>query len=734
MRSHSKPSLLRHLMAAVICLAMLMTAVAVPALAEEAVSDENLFNKNDPDFVEGYNYVQSTSEITEESSSFMTGYIAVQSGDIISVNLHSTRDADFVKYALFDTNMNWIDTIKTNYVSELTIRIFQDGFVRITVFGLEYEETITIFKSAQGAASAADIPESLLMSSNNTNIVVKTTEEDPEVFNKDWFDRSDPDFLDMHNYVQYTSSIVEESDSFITGYIPVGKGDAVTVSLNLDERTSPFIKCAYYNKNKEWLRNERFNYVTTVTLTMEEAGYLRFSINGRLFKNTASIYIHPSTKLFSDQQIEDVILPSIANTDRYMETFNQVYLSGETVDLFNRNDDSFEMDKGYSQLTGDVIDDEGSFLTGYIPVAAGQVIVVSFSQASEFAKYALYDSDRQWLTTSRVNNPTALIVPIEQAGYFRLHGHDNAINGTTITIPTVRKLDISAVSGDIGARLERLESTVSVIDQVDLIVFMGQSNMAGRGIVTEEFPEDAPAVTEGAGWEFRAVSDPTKLYPIDKYFGLYENVEGAINDGNSKTGGLVPAFVNAYYEKNGHVPVVGVSASEGGTSLVDWQPGTERFDDLLNRLTTSVAWLQDNGYHIRHQYIVWCQGETDDIEMEEWYITNFNAILNTLKEAGIEKCFMIRVGNSNPATQDKITLMETQNRICQNDKDVIMISTDLAGMLERGLMKDDLHYYQQAYNETGEHAGVNMAFYVMNGKEPFMYDPQFGDLYYSIVN
>ena len=44
---------------------------------------------------------------------------------------------------------------------------------------------------------------------------------------------------------------------------------------------------------------------------------------------------------------------------------------------------------------------------------------------------------------------------------------------------------------------------------VDLIMFMGQSNMAGRGVAAQ-----APKVPEGHGYEFRAVSDPTKLYPI----------------------------------------------------------------------------------------------------------------------------------------------------------------------------------------------------------------------------
>lgn len=46
---------------------------------------------------------------------------------------------------------------------------------------------------------------------------------------------------------------------------------------------------------------------------------------------------------------------------------------------------------------------------------------------------------------------------------------------------------------------------------VDLVIFMGQSNMAGRGASAE-----APLVPKGYGYEFRAVSDPSKLYDINE--------------------------------------------------------------------------------------------------------------------------------------------------------------------------------------------------------------------------
>lgn len=95
---------------------------------------------------------------------------------------------------------------------------------------------------------------------------------------------------------------------------------------------------------------------------------------------------------------------------------------------------------------------------------------------------------------------------------------------------------------------------------VDLFMFMGQSNMAGRGIVTAEHSVSVPTLTEGAGYEYRAVSSPDRLYPISEPFGRNENRKGGIDDGDMKTGYMVTAFVNAYYGRTG-IPVVGVSAS-----------------------------------------------------------------------------------------------------------------------------------------------------------------------------
>ncbi len=58
--------------------------------------------------------------------------------------------------------------------------------------------------------------------------------------------------------------------------------------------------------------------------------------------------------------------------------------------------------------------------------------------------------------------------------------------------------------------------------ECELFLFAGQSNMAGRGITSPRFPEKAPECLAGAGYEFRAISDPTRLYPLEEPFGAAE--------------------------------------------------------------------------------------------------------------------------------------------------------------------------------------------------------------------
>lgn len=376
-----------------------------------------------------------------------------------------------------------------------------------------------------------------------------------------------------------------------------------------------------------------------------------------------------------------------------------------------------------------------------IPAAGLATLTATTKQANLTYAWPIVFMDENMNITGHIEAPSAAawndynVLPDSipsQTAYVLVQRYGGDDSADTMVATATYAITIPSV----GDRLNALEANNKIID---VIIFMGQSNMAGRGITSETWPENAMAVDSGAGYEFRAISDPLMLHSIDeavRAFGYAENASGKINDGTRKTGGPVPAFINAYYVATG-VPVVGVSASEGGTTISQWQPGGARLTDAIDRLNGAVTFCTAKGYVIRHKYMVWCQGESDgDNETTaSEYATNFESMLSAMLNAGIEKCFLIRIGNYNsPNSLLYKAIMDKQTEIAQNNMNVVMVSTDLAGFRDRGLMKDQFHYYQKAYNEFGTYAGTNAGFYAKLGKEPTMYDPASADLYYTHKN
>lgn len=262
--------------------------------------------------------------------------------------------------------------------------------------------------------------------------------------------------------------------------------------------------------------------------------------------------------------------------------------------------------------------------------------------------------------------------------------------------------------------------------KVDLVLFMGQSNIAGRGNA-----EEAPGVAEGNGYEFRAVTDPTKLYPVTEPFGVDENKEDGITE-TIKTGSLVSAFINEYYLIT-QVPIVAVSASKGGSSIDEWQLGTPYLNDAIERLHAAKEWLGSNGNEIRRVFMVWCQGETDALMPKSDYVPKLTNMIEEMLSHGVERCYMIRIGNKEGTDLYK-SMIQIQTEFCKTYPYATLVSTLYAGMTsdKLNLMKDDgIHYTQEGYNRVGVEAGRNVAFHVQNRKEPVMYDPEYGGLYFS---
>lgn len=313
---------------------------------------------------------------------------------------------------------------------------------------------------------------------------------------------------------------------------------------------------------------------------------------------------------------------------------------------------------------------------------------------------------------SSSDNKDAYITKISspEKGIIRFHFNTTITNATTVVI-----------------NYSKIEKPKTQDNEVDLVIFMGQSNASGVGTASL-----APRVDSFMGSEFRAVTDPTMLYDINEPFGRDENKELGINDRKLKTGSLVSAFVNTYYTQTGH-KLICVSASQGATSITSWQPEGNKLNDAIDRFQTAQTWLEQNGYKIKNKFVVWLQGETDGgLGLStEAYASYLNKTIDTMLENGADNFYIIRIGNNrdNPSLYQSI--IEAQTKLCSSKPQTILASTKLSTMAENGLMKDQFHYTQHAYNIVGYDAGMNIAYHILTGKEPSLYDYQTKGTYQS---
>lgn len=249
------------------------------------------------------------------------------------------------------------------------------------------------------------------------------------------------------------------------------------------------------------------------------------------------------------------------------------------------------------------------------------------------------------------------------------------------------------------------------LKEADIILFAGQSNMSGAGGNAEEAPE----LIKGAGYEYRAITAPDALTVLTEPFGEKEHKEGYLDDREliPRAGSLVTAFVNSYYE-NAKERVVAVSASRGSAQISSFN--NYLVEDVIERLEGCKAAMTAQTVNIRHIYLVWFQGETDAYTgtSAEQYIGGMQNLLHTLQPYGVEKCFVIQIGNVTMGGEkvDTSYLQQVQEQLCEEDENFILISTLPQELEGEEYTEDGIHFNQTALNLIGEDAGNNMGIYV----------------------
>ena len=358
-------------------------------------------------------------------------------------------------------------------------------------------------------------------------------------------------------------------------------------------------------------------------------------------------------------------------------------------------------------------DESGDKIPASVPNDPDGKYTTPLFRVAENIWYISYDNGNTWKAIEKVGEETDKV----NDQFFESVIYDSEYLMLTLSDGTEVKIPVG-----IDSRI------------VDLFIFMGQSNMSGRGDASL-----APTVPEGWGYEYKAISRPGELLHMTEPFGLNEDnsdsgvYDGIGDNGPKRKGSSVAALTIAYYKKT-QVPVVGVSCSKGGTSTSFWKVGGKPLNDAIQRQLATEKWLTENGYIIRNNYMFWLQGESDRGLTVEQYKANLTSIVKEMiKKTGVTHCMMLRVGQpkSGTATTNNNPL-KAQTELCKQYKEFVMASTLTASFVDDGLMKDDWHYTQEGYNILGTDAGNNVAFFAINDIEPTMYDPYYLGLYYPV--
>lgn len=308
-----------------------------------------------------------------------------------------------------------------------------------------------------------------------------------------------------------------------------------------------------------------------------------------------------------------------------------------------------------------------------------------------------------------------------------------------ITLLTASLLPMMAIVGCTGKPSTSASSTTAAlttptpenpdtpeeIGGVDLVLFIGQSNMAGRGVA-----RTATRVKEGHAYEFRAISDPTRLYPLEEPFGVNENNSASGVNENKKTGSMVSAFCESYYAITGRA-IVAVSCSKGGERISFFDKGSKVYEDACQRVKSAQDFLQqeyekgNTDLKLRGTYVVWLQGESDGDAgtSAAAYTRTLNKIVKGFAEdIGAKQTFIIPIGTYNGNNDGRKANYEiirnAQIAYCENSALATVICTQLTDLHRYGYMKDEFHFKQEGYEIFGKDAGTNMGYFIQTGEKP----------------
>lgn len=221
---------------------------------------------------------------------------------------------------------------------------------------------------------------------------------------------------------------------------------------------------------------------------------------------------------------------------------------------------------------------------------------------------------------------------------------------------------------------------VTVVEKVDVVVMMGQSNMVGSGGNVVQSPTIDVAAFQYGNKKFSQLR---------------------------RQGNLIPAFANSYV-KESKTPIVVIQTAVGGSSSNGWV-NRGYAADAAKELKACLYYLKKNKAQVGHVYCLWLQGETDASVgvLKNAYMANVRTIASRMHKAGSEKFLIIQVGQYRDNHHPMNEIHAAQKELCKKYNKQFAMATDKAYKLSKNSsnFSDSVHFNQNALNKIGKAAG-----------------------------
>ena len=180
--------------------------------------------------------------------------------------------------------------------------------------------------------------------------------------------------------------------------------------------------------------------------------------------------------------------------------------------------------------------------------------------------------------------------------------------------------------------------SMCIADEYDVYLLAGQSNMDGRGAMSD-LADDQKKPFDNAIIFYRNASRSTDAWrPLAPGFSVPPKYKGELP---SPTFGPEIGFAHSMLKKHPKQKLALIKGSKGGTNLrADWKPGVKgdpqsqgpQYRDFMETIQVAKQQLRDQGHQFKIRGLLWHQGESDSKSSTKVYKRRLKELINRIRQ------------------------------------------------------------------------------------------------------